>query len=109
MYQVELDHSEEPIRLFKSNFLEFFTHISPITVLILWLPVIFYALYRGFIAFQVNNTVGYVAVGYFGGLVLWTLAEYVLHRFLFHFKPKTKKQERLAFFFPFFTYFCFGF
>jgi sterol desaturase/sphingolipid hydroxylase (fatty acid hydroxylase superfamily) len=99
MHQVELDHSEEPIRLFKSNFLEFFTHISPITILILWVPVIIYALYRGFVAFQVNNTVGLVAVGYFGGLILWTLAEYVLHRFLFHFKPKTKKQERLAFLF----------
>ena len=40
---VEINHSEEPIRLFKSDFLEFFTHISPIAVLIIWIPVALYS------------------------------------------------------------------
>ena len=33
-----IDHSETPIRLFQNDFLEFFTHISPITVVVIWLP-----------------------------------------------------------------------
>ena len=35
----EINHSDVPIRLFKSDFLEFFTHISPVVVLIIWVPV----------------------------------------------------------------------
>ena len=41
-----INHSPEPIRLFKSNFLEFFTHISPVAVVVIWLPVILFLLGR---------------------------------------------------------------
>ena len=34
-----INHDETPIRLFKSDFLEFFTHIHPVAVLVLFLPV----------------------------------------------------------------------
>ena len=40
------NHDEEPIRLFKSDFLEFFTHIHPAVVPIIWLPVAAYFLSR---------------------------------------------------------------
>ena len=36
--------SKEPVRLFESDFLEFFTHISPIVVLVVWVPVVVYFL-----------------------------------------------------------------
>ena len=39
MPKVEINTSEEPIRLFKSNFLEFFTHITPLAIIIIWTPV----------------------------------------------------------------------
>ena len=32
---LEIDHSEIPIRLFKSDFMEFFTHVTPQAVLVL--------------------------------------------------------------------------
>jgi len=40
------NHSEEPIRLFKSDFLEFFTHIHPVVVLIIWVPIALFHLSR---------------------------------------------------------------
>ncbi len=98
MPQIELNHSDEPIRLFKSDFLEFFTHISPIAILVIWVPVVVYGIYRGVISFEKNNLIN-VVLGFLAGLFLWTLAEYLLHRFLFHFKPRTKRQERIAFLF----------
>lgn len=98
MPQIELNHSDEPIRLFKSDFLEFFTHISPIAILVIWVPVVVYGIYRGVISFEKNNLIN-VVLGFLAGLFLWTLAEYLLHRFLFHFKPHTKRQERIAFLF----------
>jgi len=37
--ELNIIHDEEPIRLFKSDFLEFFTHIHPAVVLVIWVPV----------------------------------------------------------------------
>ena len=34
-----------------------------------------------------------------GGLFVWTFAEYGLHRFVFHFRPRNAWQERLSFLF----------
>lgn len=87
--------NEEPIRLFKSDFLEFFSHISPITVLVIWVPVVGYFVYRS-IALE-RSGVLMIVLGILLGLFLWTFAEYTLHRFLFHFKPQTTGQERLSF------------
>ena len=44
MSHLPIDHSDVPIRLFKSDFMEFFSHISPITVTVIWLPVAVYFL-----------------------------------------------------------------
>ena len=41
---MEINKSDEPIRLFQSDFLEFFTHVHPAVVLIIWLPVAAYFL-----------------------------------------------------------------
>jgi sterol desaturase/sphingolipid hydroxylase (fatty acid hydroxylase superfamily) len=32
-------------------------------------------------------------------LFLWTFTEYILHRFVFHFRPRTPRQERVLFLF----------
>lgn len=95
----EIDHSDVPIRLFKSNFLEFFTHISPITVTVIWLPVILYFLISAIQKEVPGASPWYIPVSFIGGLFFWTFAEYTLHRFLFHFKPKNPLQERASFLF----------
>lgn len=87
---------EEPIRLFKSDFLEFFTHISPFAVLVIWLPVVGYFI---FLSLSGQLSIFQLLIGMLIGLFLWTLAEYVLHRFLFHFPPKNNWQKRLSFLF----------
>jgi sterol desaturase/sphingolipid hydroxylase (fatty acid hydroxylase superfamily) len=87
----------EPIRLFKSDFLEFFTHISPITIVVIWLPL---AVYLG--ARPILDTKSFPAslpLGFLIGLFLWTFSEYTLHRFLFHHKPTSPRQERIFFLF----------
>jgi sterol desaturase/sphingolipid hydroxylase (fatty acid hydroxylase superfamily) len=89
----------QPIRLFESDFLEFFTHISPVTIVVVWLPIavlliVYAAMKAPGPAFPV-----YIPLGFLGGLFTWTLAEYTLHRFLFHYKPTSPRQERLFFLF----------
>jgi len=97
MANIKVNTSEEPIRLFKSAFLEYFTHITPVAVLVIWLPVIGYFLYRAFLLSA--QALWNVFVGILAGLFFMTLAEYVLHRFLFHFPAKTPWQKRLSFLF----------
>ena len=46
MNQPPINLSAEPIRLFKSDFLEHFTHISPMVVVLLWVPVVGAFLWR---------------------------------------------------------------
>jgi sterol desaturase/sphingolipid hydroxylase (fatty acid hydroxylase superfamily) len=83
------------IRLFKSSFLEKFSHIHPITPLVVWGPVAAYFFYRAISVFELPAlTIAGLSVA---GLIVWTLAEYSLHRWLFHFKPEGEWQERLVF------------
>jgi sterol desaturase/sphingolipid hydroxylase (fatty acid hydroxylase superfamily) len=89
-------HSKEPIRLFKSDFLEFFTHIHPAVVLVIWLPITGYFLYRATLS---PGLALRLVLGIPSGLFLWTLVEYVVHRFVFHFPPHTPRQERISFLF----------
>jgi sterol desaturase/sphingolipid hydroxylase (fatty acid hydroxylase superfamily) len=91
------NHDETPIRLFKSDFMEFFTHINPVAVIIIWLPVVAAMLILP--SGAKPTPVGILAGGWAVGLFLWTLAEYLLHRFVFHFRPKTPRMERITFLF----------
>ena len=87
-----------PIRIFKSDFLEWFTHIHPAVVLAVWVPVIAGFLYLA-VATPVAGRAVFVPACFLSGLFLWTLVEYTLHRFVFHFEPRTERQKRLAYLF----------
>lgn len=95
----DINHSSEPIRLFKSDFLEFFTHISPVVVIIIWLPVAVYFLYTGIIHLPAASSWVVIPAGFLAGLFVWSFSEYMLHRFLFHHKPKNSREEKIFFLF----------
>jgi sterol desaturase/sphingolipid hydroxylase (fatty acid hydroxylase superfamily) len=92
-----INRETTPIRLFKSDFLEFFTHIHPAVIVALWLPVAAYALVWSVAVARLSAAV--IVGGVAAGLFLWTFAEYALHRFVFHFRPRRPWQERVAFLF----------
>lgn len=98
----KIDHSDVPIRLFKSNFLEFFTHITPQVIIVIWLPVIIVALWAANLARQAGLlTWGGLVGAFVGGILAWTLIEYLMHRFVFHFRPHNPSPttERIIFLF----------
>lgn len=92
----DTDRNAVPIRLFKSDFLEFFTHISPVTIVVIWLPIVIILLLSSITA---SNPAAAVVAAFVTGLFLWTFAEYTLHRFLFHHRPTSPRQERIFFLF----------
>jgi sterol desaturase/sphingolipid hydroxylase (fatty acid hydroxylase superfamily) len=101
MNHLPIDTNKDPvsIRLFKSDFLEFFSHISPMTIIILWVPVTAFLLVIAILAAQPGAFAWYIPAAFILGLFLWTLAEYTLHRFIFHYKAKTPTAERVFFLF----------
>lgn len=70
------------MRMFQSDFFEWFSHVHPATPAVLYLPLVTYALYSAI--FTHAEPLGGVAVAFFGGYVAWTLFEYWLHRLFFH-------------------------
>jgi sterol desaturase/sphingolipid hydroxylase (fatty acid hydroxylase superfamily) len=83
------------IRLFKSPFFEWFSHIHPLTPLVVWAPVTVWNLWQAFETdgFRLPEVLG---IGLLA-LLTWSLTEYALHRFVFHFEPKGEWLERLHF------------
>ena len=79
--------------MFESDFMEFFSRVHPATPLILYLPVIGFMLYVAHLAGRIPVVV--VAGLFLLGMLLWTLLEYLIHRYIFHYEPKTRVGKRL--------------
>ena len=80
----------EGIRVFRSAFIEkWFSKAPPVTPIVLTAPLIAFGLYRGLTGPGLLNTLLLLPVG----VVLWSFVEYGLHRFLFHFRPRTPGQK----------------
>ena len=80
--------------LFESKFLDFFSRIHPSVPAVIYLPVVAGGVWLG--ADRGLGTMSVVAL-LAGGLALWTLTVYWLHRTVFHWRPDTKWGERMHF------------
>ena len=83
----------ETVRMFESDFMEFFSRVHPVTPLVLYLPVVGYMLYVSLWQRQLSMLA--VAALFLLGVLLWTLLEYLIHRYIFHYEPKTRLGKRL--------------
>ncbi len=83
--------------MFENAFLERLTRIHYSVPLFLFIPVIVYSLYRALWIDHINDLslAGYILLGLF----VWTLTEYVMHRFVFHWMPPGKFGDRMHFVF----------
>ena len=88
---------KEPLRVFKSDFLEFFTSVHPVTVLVVWVPILVAFLALALLRPGAEQARVPLLVG--AGLALWTLLEYTLHRFVFHFPARSPAGKRIVFIF----------
>src|SRR5246127_5151912 len=90
-----ISNKNETVRMFESDFVEFFSRVHPVTPLVLYLPVVGYMLY---LARWRQNLSFLVVAGFFLlGVLLWTLLEYLIHRYVFHYEPKTRVGKRLPY------------
>ena len=84
-----------PVRLFKSDFFEWFSKVHPTTPFVLYVPVIIAAI-------SLALTKGHQSVvsllGMFlCGIIIWTVSEYLLHRFVFHYVARSRWGKRMEY------------
>ncbi len=84
------------IRLFDNRLLERLSRISPLTVLAVYLPIIVFSVWKGLAE---GTDLRVFAPLFLCGIFVWTLFEYVLHRFVFHYAPKSELQKYVVFLF----------
>lgn len=82
-------------RLFKSAFLEGLTHTDYRTPLILWLPFSAFLIWKALFLLELRmpQFITWSLIGFFS----WTLVEYLLHRFVFHFSAKTERAKKIIY------------
>lgn len=92
-----VSNKDETVRMFESDFMEMFSRVHFSVPLFIYLPVIFYFLYRAIFLYELS------AVSLFAlvilGVAVWTLTEYTLHRFIFHFEFKSELGHKIHFIF----------
>lgn len=84
-------------RLFSNELLEKLSHVHPAVPACLYLPVILYCIYLSASMPSLGNLL--IAALFLGGVLCWTLVEYMLHRFVFHYQPRSAIGERIVFLF----------
>ena len=92
-----ISNKDETIRMFESDFMEFFSRVHWTVPMVIYIPVILVMLY--FSVFSYNLSALNIILLSIGGIAAWTLAEYLLHRYVFHFKATSEFGKKIHFIF----------
>lgn len=92
-----ISNSQESVRMFKSDLFEALSKVHFTVPLFIYIPVIIYFSWKALAVAHV--TAGNYLLYFIVGLFIWTITEYLLHRFVFHFELKGKIGERIHFIF----------
>jgi len=90
-----ISNKDETIRLFDNDFLEALSRVHWSVPLWIFIPIISYFFYRSIFIF--NLSLESILLWFFIGIIVWTFTEYFLHRFIFHYQPKSEWGNRLHF------------
>lgn len=91
-----VSNSEESIQLFKNPVMNSLSKVHFTVPLFVFIPIISFFVYLAF-----KEGIGLIQFsGAFAlGVAVWTITEYVLHRFVFHFHPTSDFGKRIIFIF----------
>ncbi len=92
-----VSNKDETPRMFENDFMEFLSKVHWSVPLFIYLPVIFYCLYRS--VFIYSLAFSQIILLILLGIIIWTFTEYTLHRFVFHYNFKSNFGKRLHFMF----------
>jgi sterol desaturase/sphingolipid hydroxylase (fatty acid hydroxylase superfamily) len=97
MNKTFVSNSSQSTRMFNTDLLESLSKVHFSIPLIVYIPVIGWFIYQAFA--DAHNTVITFLELTFAGLLFWSLIEYVLHRFIFHYEPTSAWGQKMHFIF----------
>lgn len=90
-----VSNKDESPQIFRHKIPDYLSRVHFSIPLFIYLPIIGYFLYR---AIALYDLPGLTVAGLFMVAILaWTLTEYVVHRFVFHYHPKSKLGQQIHF------------
>ena len=72
-------------RMFDQNFLEWFSHIHPASLVVIYVPASVFFFWQGLAS---GLSLAFSALLFLTGMFVWTLIEYLVHRYSFHYTPR---------------------
>jgi sterol desaturase/sphingolipid hydroxylase (fatty acid hydroxylase superfamily) len=88
-------HNKGQARIFRNQHLEMLTKTHPLVIWGMYLPVISFLLYYSFA--KLDFTFSYIILVFTGGMLSWTLFEYLMHRFVFHYVAHSPGAQRIVY------------
>ena len=92
-----ISNKDETVRMFDNNFLEACSKVHFSIPLFVYIPVILAFLYGAIFLFDLEfmKLMSLIVLG----IIIWSLAEYMLHRFVFHYTPTSELGQKIHFIF----------
>jgi sterol desaturase/sphingolipid hydroxylase (fatty acid hydroxylase superfamily) len=88
-------HNKGQARLFKNQYLEMLTKTHPLVIWGIYLPIMIYMLYYS--GDHVGYSAGRIALTFLGGMLFWSLFEYIAHRFVFHWVAESGRAKKIVY------------
>lgn len=92
-----VSNSAESTRMFEKDWMEALSKVHFSVPLIIFVPIIGFLYYLGISSGTL--TLGQGLIWSVFGLLIWTITEYVLHRFIFHYHPDSALGKKIHFIF----------
>jgi len=91
-----VSNAEDSIRMFRSNIFDSLSKVHFTVPLYIFIPAIAFFSYKA-----LTYRIGLMPfiIYFLAGLVIWTITEYFLHRFIFHYQPSSEWGKKLHFIF----------
>ena len=88
-------HNKGQAQIFNNQYLEYLTKTHPLVIWGLYVPIISIMLYysAASLGFGLLTT----ALVFVGGMLFWSLFEYMIHRFVFHFMAESERAVRIVY------------
>ncbi len=88
-------HNKGQAQLFKNQYLEMLTKAHPLVIWGMYLPIMGFMLYYSVVEMRFDLL--QIILVFLGGMLFWTLFEYIAHRFLFHFIAESDRAQKIIY------------
>ena len=90
-----ISRGTDSTRMFDSDLMEMLSRVHPATPFVIYLPLIMGAVYLAHS--RMHLSISSVAGLFVFGLAIWTLLEYLIHRYIFHYEPSSRIGKQFHF------------